>query len=537
LVLGNTAGAATVVALAGATRREFAVVRGGEVLRWLTIIQGRGKLALALAAAARVPDAPGDIAVEFAPAAKTPQPGAMGVELHRTTAHRWGWELLIDGRVVARQPSVLPLAGERSRLQAALDAFGAANVRVPRPATARQRRLLEALIPSVAEDPPARLVLTHSRERRRVDLCAEGLVVTAVRDDESQTRRAVWAEGPGPAASLVEGWSVAPDRVVHVATDEVAVFVAGFGAATVVGVGVEGRWTLRRVGEPGVGASALCDVLGLPRCDLQVIGVVSPDAVRLPWVSGGDFHHRDVLPAWVPREGYADRMAQAEAVRVWVGDGRIGALDPLDAVGWPAELVASLRRAVGSDGVTVASGVVGLEVRERWCVGQVERELSYLVTEPGPVRVRADDTGELVSEVCLDRAGHLAAAPRTCPYCGTPTCLACRDGAAPCDLCGVDVCGRCVPVGDTHRCGACASLAPVGRLRALFSRGVGRRAVAGEDALHRVVFVARTVGCRLVEIRRGRERHVRPLALTAQQAEALNRAAGANWFRAVETSV
>ena len=74
--------------------------------------------------------------------------------------------------------------------------------------------------------------------------------------------------------------------------------------------------------------------------------------------------------------------------------------------------------------------------------------------------VTADDTGDAVAEVELDREGHLTAHPEECNYCRGRTCRQCMAGVGGCDVCRIPVCRRCAsPHYPNQRlCGACSSL-------------------------------------------------------------------------------
>jgi hypothetical protein len=531
VVRGNTTGGATVVALAGAKRREFAVIQGVEVRRWLTLSEERNdEQALAHAVAVSVPDVPGDIDFVIDPAVPARPVERTGMELCQTSTRRWGWEVRVDGAVVAGSPAIHPLA-QQSRVKAAVDAFGAVEILLPEPASPEQRQILESLVPTVDASPRAVLALTLVQERRLVELTGNGLLIRVVDDQREQVWNEVWADGLGSAAPLVADWGLEPDKVLHAVTSDVAVCLARIGATVVCAVEVAGARRLYGVGDDEIGVAMLCDVLGVPRSDLRVGATIRPGRLVPPTIRGGELLDRDVAPTWLRRKCEPNNGAVAGAVRLWVRKDALGPLADLAPLDGPEELVGALRDAVGRGGVPTQEGIVGLRVRERWRVGELDREVEYLVAVHGPARVLAEDTGELAHELRFDRAAHLAADPRTCAYCSTVTCRLCRDGVESCGLCGIDVCGRCAPAGDEmHRCHACRSLVRLGRMRRLVLRDVRGPALIGEDDVHRVVFVAGRDGPYLKDIRRGSAPSVRALALNRAQQEALNRAASETWF-------
>lgn len=169
------------------------------------------------------------------------------------------------------------------------------------------------------------------------------------------------------------------------------------------------------------------------------------------------------------------------------------------------------------------------KVTEVW-QGESATTRTYLVRSGEPAYPILDDTGRPGADFGVDRAGHLASRVIACTYCETLTCPACSDAALPCELCGVQVCGRCAAESaGAHLCDACGSLRRMRWLRRLVARGGRRQSLAGRDKLHRLVFVAGPEGPHLIEIRNDK-RTLRPLALSDRQAELLNEVAGGPWF-------
>ena len=88
---------------------------------------------------------------------------------------------------------------------------------------------------------------------------------------------------------------------------------------------------------------------------------------------------------------------------------------------------------------------IDLDVVDTYAGPDRQVELSYTL-RPGdtPGSVLADDTGSPSFEVTVDRHGHLAAAPHTCPYCQQVSCTACPDDTRPCPVCAVPICAPCL---------------------------------------------------------------------------------------------
>lgn len=146
---------------------------------------------------------------------------------------------------------------------------------------------------------------------------------------------------------------------------------------------------------------------------------------------------------------------------------------------------------------------VGFNAEEVWstpsgttvtlCYGRLVGEMRATI-QPAPARVR----GPILH---IDRAGHLADAISTCPYCGTDTCEACVDGVAPCSLCAQPHCGRCA-FGELRLCQACAAVERLGSLARRRLAGHPSAALRGKDGLHRVVVVPAGGGNALVTVER-----------------------------------
>jgi hypothetical protein len=500
-------GTSRVVLLAGGERREVAWIRGAEIERWLSISGlPTDELALRLAAV-RTLGASGADRVVWHAVLDEPEPDDDEIELVHHVVDRCRWQLsLAPGLASPTMIDLTDLAAETVAAARAslVDAVNGAAVVTPEPYRGDIPTDWAAWFAGPFPASSSAIEIAVERVTTTLTLTPGGFLRCECSDGHVERHEIPWTfRWASPPVWTMLGWEPAP-RVIAWSTFE------GFEAALCA----VGRHALLGLLAPDARVdwySISEQVDDLERCLVgeviggwppfaDVIALTEPERIVSPEIQGATRLDRNVTPRLSLPDGPPLADGRARLLALW-GEGRGVRVPVTDSTALPEALVERLRVLVESlvRPPDVLGIGLGARVSERWRAADgVDFTITYDLAAGEHVgAVEGHDTGTASSGMIHDRSGHLVAHAVLCAYCMTATCEQCVGAATGCVLCGVPVCGRCIPKPaiSWHLCGACRGLGLVAR-RDAKKQGLvaGKKEVVlvGDDPLHRMV--ARRVG-------------------------------------------
>jgi hypothetical protein len=516
-VLASTDGDWTVAVLLGRERRELALLRGGELVRWETAVPDAPVLLRARIGAASA--AGGEVTLRQGAALAPPAPAGAHLSLDGGRQETLRWAVLSrDGQWVAgSQEPPEPSGADTSTsvLACLVEDAGWEAITIPEPAPEEVAELLAGVeAPPSSDEPGAALVLDPRRTEERTWVDADGLHHASFDGRESRQGDAPWSTEAAPAW-VEEDWFPMPEVVLGASLEGVGAAVVRVGAHVALGLRDGGgtRWTTLRSHPVDLAKLALGAALGEENALCEVVALTDPDTVRGPVLVDATLQQRVSAPVTEEQAGIASDELLRLALRRFAPT--LQQAQPPDR-GDPAppELAGALLRRAGAheSGLRQVRVGIGLQVEESWLHRGTWVKLHYELA-PGEHEglVHCQATGAQVSAVARDREGHLVATTTTCRYCRTETCGLCVAGTRPCAICQILICGRCSssPEPDyVPRCPACVDLRRLGwRERRRFHRllAPGGRVLHGEDALHGVTLVESGAGWQVLLSEPGQE--------------------------------
>jgi superfamily II DNA or RNA helicase len=405
--------------------------------------------------------------------------------------------LLLDEEATAQ--ARVEFAGTMHRLElpgsGGLDERLAARLQgpTPQPLPESFRTLVAAFLPGRPARNAEPVVVTLGWVALHRWLDRDGLVARTSFGTEHSETRGPWRLDDGPVLSGEAGWDPVPSSRAVCELQDLRAQVVQNGAAGWVAVERDGAlwklWTLAG-SEDDVRSLQLSRFLATDH-PLSVSKLIAPNDIDGPKVNGATMRSRHWQPFAAEPSGATSQHATLQAATM-VGleapctPPTAGILDGTLRVGLSERLARPLTRSVD----------IGLEVTEQWQAADRSVEIRYRVEPSSPYGVVvAYDSGVPVRTVKLDREGHLAAQPLTCPYCAEATCSRCVSAVRACPLCAVAICGQCIvrlspPDHDLGLCEACTTLSFGSVLSRL--RAKGRNTLYGIDRIHTVTLIRPT---------------------------------------------
>ncbi|MEZ5264699.1 MAG: helicase-related protein [Acidimicrobiales bacterium] len=346
--------------------------------------------------------------------------------------------------------------------------------------------------------PPARAIelqpvpIAVDETEQRIELTEHGLIRSHRAPTGHTEELSPWQAQAAAMPGEQDGGSQPAEVVASAELDGVRAQLLRHGRLSwlhIDGSGVEATTYSLDTGDGARMVTALGDLLAV-EATMRVTAYRDPATITPPTVRNAS----PVGSTWWPRARIVDSVASAadhtmEAVQVF----------DVQPAAVPEGLVELDSAAPLWDGLLLRSRLdaaehqveIDLDVVDTYAGPGGQVELRYTL-RPGdePGSVLAADTSLSVSEVTVDRNGHLAAAPHTCPYCQQVSCTACPDDTRPCPVCAVPICEPCTAPSSGLRavegvalCPACRSMRRPGRLSRLVGRG---RTIEATDDVHTV---------------------------------------------------
>jgi hypothetical protein len=511
----------TVAALAGRHRREVAVLRSGELVRWETAQPDAPVLLRARLGAARITGDDVDIRQGRAAAAPVPPEPHLLLGSSRRDSLRWA-VIDRDGHALAGSDEPAAPDGEEqstSVLARLVEEAGWAAVDIPEPADDDLASLLGELLgddQADARPAGAALLLDPRPAAETTWLDREGLHHAAFDGRDSRQVDMPWTAEPDPAW-VADAWHPAPEVVLASSLEGIGAVLVRVGSHVALGLrdGEGTRWTTLRDSPVELAKLALAAALDEEETLYDVVALSDPDTIRGPILVDGSMRQRLTTPMVEEQQGVPSERLLQTALRRFAPSFE-QAHPPDDQGERPsAELASALLTRVDerpdSRDRRVQVGI-GLQVEEHWLQSGSLVRLRYELA-PGDQEglVLCEATGAMVTAVSRDREGHLVATTTTCRYCRTGTCVLCVAPTRPCAVCQILICGRCSssPEPDyVARCPACVGLRRlswVERRRFHGSLAPGGRVLVGQDALHGVTLVESGAGWQLLLAEPGQE--------------------------------
>lgn len=451
---------ATVAVLRGEQRLEIAVVSGEALGRWITLEDDDKAEDLGLRIGlSRAHPMFGEVILELLSPVDPPAEEEAALRVGPPPRHAVRFGDLSKGPTHETWISVPLRSVTDDALRAVEDALPEALV--PSVVPRRKRTALRKAIaePQPGDRPgPTTVGIQVVEDVEAIRLTARGLIRN-LNLSEQRTERAQWLSAPLPSWAT-RPWDPTPTGGSVATIGGVEAVLVAHGAARALGVRHDDEVTWWRLRDDAdeirrllFGAQA-----GRPPGTLVDVSAVAPPSYDPPSILGARMLGRDVSSTVLPDQGSADLDLLHQLVDNW----QLEAVTP-DLVDLSHPLGSALVEADPVKQVDRREVVaIGMRVSEVWAnAHQQQRSVSYDV-KPGEKHalVVADDTGEALAEVELDREGHLAARPESCTYCSGRTCRRCRTAVSWCEICRIPVCGLCADQRqpDHHLCGACARL-------------------------------------------------------------------------------
>ncbi|HEX8859975.1 MAG TPA: hypothetical protein VGC06_12965 [Actinomycetes bacterium] len=509
----------TVAVLLGRRRRELAVLRAGELVRWETAQPDAPVMLRARIGAARLAGADVDVrqgrVVEVTP---PPEPHLL---LNSTSRDSLRWAVLDrHGRTVAGSEEPAAPQGtdaSTSVLARLVEEAGWGTVAIPQPADDDLAELLRELPAGAAgRDAGGTLLLDPRAAAETTWLDREGLHHAAFDGVQARQVDAAWTPGSEPPW-VADDWFPAPEVVLAASLEGVGAALVRVGAHVALGLrdGEGTRWATLRDRPAELAKLALATVLDEEGALFEVVALSDPDTVRGPILVDGSMRQRLTTPVVEEQQGVPDdRLLQVALRRFAPSFEDVRPPDDqqerLDAELADALLAKVDELAEGRDRRMLVG--IGLQVEERWLEGGSLVRLRYELA-PGEQEglVMCEATGAMVTAVSRDREGHLVATTTNCRYCRTGTCGLCVAPTRPCAVCQILVCGRCSssPEPDyVARCPACVGLRRLSWVERRRFHGLlapGGRVLVGQDALHGVTLIEASGGWQLMLSEPGQE--------------------------------
>ncbi len=496
-----------VVLLAGGDRREAAWVRNDQIDRWLSFgALSSDELALRIGAVKGL-GASGADRIVWSVMLDEPEPDDDEIELAHRVFDRCRWQLAPASNVVAlaghESPAPVPeiIAAARSSL-----ADGGSVNLAPLP------ELYAGEIPAdwaawFAGPFPAsasRVEVTVERVTTTVTLAPNGLLHCQCCDGVVEIHEIPWSfRNAATPDWSVAGWEPPPRVIAWSGHEGFEAALCAVGRHTLLGLlSPDGRvdWYAVREQLDDLERALVGEVIGGWPPFADVIALTQPDKIVSPVIAGAVRLSQTVIPRLSLPDGPAQPDGRGRLLTLW-GEGRAVRVPETDSTALPEVLAERLRSLV--DSLVRPPDVLGIglgaRVGERWRAGDgSEFSVTYDLAAGEQVgAVEGHDTETSSSGMIHDRSGHIVEHAMLCAYCMTTTCEACAGATAGCVLCGVPICGRCIPKPaiSWHLCAACRSLGLVAR-RDAKKQGLATAkkelVLVGDDPLHRMI--ARRVG-------------------------------------------
>jgi hypothetical protein len=509
----------TVAALLGPQRRELAVFRAGELVRWETAQPDAPVMLRARIGAARLAGA--DVDVRQGRTVAAPLPPRPHLLLGSTSRDSLRWAVLDrHGQAVAGSDEPAAPEGEdasTSVLAGLVEEAGWGAVAIPQPADDNLADLLRELLGDAAsQHAPATLLLDPRATAETTWLDRDGLHHVAFDGLHARQVDAAWTPDSDPLW-VADDWFPPPEVVLACSLEGVGVALVRVGAHVALGLhdGDGTRWATLRDRPAELAKLALATALDEEGALFEVVALSDPDTVRGPILIDGSIRQRLTTPVVEEQQGVPnDRFLQValrrfapsfEQVRPPEDQGERPPDELADA------LLAKVDELVDGRDQRMLVGI-GLQVEERWLESGSLVRLRYELA-PGEHEglVMCEATGAMVTAVSRDREGHLVATTTNCRYCRTRTCGLCVAPTRPCAVCQILVCGRCSssPEPDyVARCPACVGLRRLSWVERRRFHGLlapGGRVLVGQDALHGVTLIEASGGWQLMLSEPGQE--------------------------------
>jgi hypothetical protein len=506
-----------VACLLGRHRRELAVLRAGELLRWATAQPDAPVMLRARIGAARLAGA--DVEVRQGLAIAPPSPPRPHVPLHSSSRDGLRWAVLDrHGQAVAGGGEPAAPEGEDSStsvLARLVEEAGWGAVAIPQPADDELADLLRELLGDAGrQGAVASLLLDPRATAETTWLDRDGLHHAVFDGRQARQVDAPWTAGAEPPWAA-DDWFPAPEVVLAAGLEGAGAALVRVGEHVALGLrdGDGTRWSTLRDRPAELAKLALAEALDEEGALYEVVALSDPDTVRGPILVDGQLRQRLTTPVVEEQQGVPDDRLLQIALRRFAPSFE-QARPPDDQERTPDELAAALLARVaeldGGDRRTLVG--IGLQVEEHWLEGGSLVRLRYELA-PGELEglVMCEATGAMVTAVSRDREGHLVASTTNCRYCRTGTCGLCVAPTRPCAVCQILVCGRCSssPEPDyVARCPACVKLRRLSWVERRRFHGLvapGGRVLVGQDALHGVTLIEAGGGWQLMLSEPGQE--------------------------------
>ncbi len=500
---GTDAGASSrVVLLAGGDRREAAWVRNDQIERWLSFGPlSSDELALHLGAVKAL-GASGSDRIAWSVVLDEPEPDEDEIELAHGVLDRCRWQLApaSNAMALAEHESPAPMPETIAAARSSLADGGSVNLApVPEPYVGEIPVEWAAWFAGPFPASASRIEVTVERVTTTVTLTPNGLLHCDCCDGVVESHEVPWsfrsAETP---AWAVTGWEPAPRVIAWSASHGFEAALCAVGRHTLLGLlSPDARvdWYALREQLDDLERALVGEVIGGWPPFADVIALTEPDKIVSPVIVGAVRLTQTVTPRLSLPDGPVQPDGRDRLLALW-GEGRAVRGPETDSTALPEVLAERLRGLV--DSLVRPPDVLGIglgaRVEERWRDADgAEFSISYDLAAGEQVGVvEGHDTVTSSAGMIHDRSGHLVEHAMLCAYCMTTTCEACAGATAGCVLCGVPICGRCIPKPaiSWHLCAACRGLGLVARRDAKKQGLVTAKkevVLVGDDPLHRMV--------------------------------------------------
>jgi len=511
---------ATVVLLAGAERREVAVIIKGEIVLWEAFDGMSNALRTLKVGVAQRFDAFGDATVRSLDRSLSLALPRSALPLLDEQRLEFRWEVQdAVGRHVAgstNAPQVDDSAIDENLVEQLVAVLGAEGIVVASRgnvagfgADRSPKSGIKQLIDSLATGTSVatgEVLIEQFCELQQVWLTGSGLRERVAGSEGVVDQDDVWHEGSADWAT--NSWKPEPIvlEVAEVSGASTALMKVGGSVVLAVSLNDSTDTEPTYFGISGEGGEAgefegilLGELIGDGQ-PLDVTEVADPARLVGPKMARGEFLERVTVPILEASRRESSLSAAMLALDLWADGAR--PVQPM-LLPFPDPLLASRlhQRALSSlniseldvDG-TARRVSIPVHVIEQWSIDGNPCTLDYIL-EPGETKglITAHDTQERIDLAVMDSFGHLVAAYTTCEYCEENLCGRCERSIGECSVCSRRVCDACAgePNSLGRRCGACASVAVISAKQASENGFPGPKRgdfLSARDALHIALF-------------------------------------------------
>lgn len=508
---------ATILLLAGAERREVAVIINGEIVLWEAFDGMSNALRTLKVGVAQRFDAFGDATVRSLDRSLSLALPRSALSLLDEQRLEFRWEIqdvvarhvagsknapqvdssAVDENLVEQLVKVLGLEGVSVASRANVAGFG-----VDRSPNSGIQKLIDSLANgrSVAT---GEILIEQFCELHQIWLTGSALRERVAGNDGVVNQDDGWHEGPADWAT--NSWKPEPIVVEVAEVSGASTALMKVGGAVVLGVSLNDSTHTEPTyfgisGEAGEFEGILLGELIGDGQPLDVTEVADPARLVGPKMAGGEFLERVAVPVLEDSRRESSLSAAMLALDLWADGARpvqptlLPFPDPLLASRLHQRVLSSLNISALDVDRTARRVSIPVHVIEQWSIDGNPCTLDYIL-EPGETKglITAHDTHERIDLAVMDSFGHLVSAYTKCEYCEENLCGRCERSIGDCSVCSRKVCDGCAgePNSLGRRCGACASVAVISAKQASKNGFPGPKRgdfLSARDALHIALF-------------------------------------------------